>query len=200
MKSGYERLIKEGTDEWYAYKLSEFVRYYVPRAWSGPISEFDFAPYFTEVDIQVIREKGIEGLGRKVRTWYFIEAVQDFFKANPLAVKNTSVVAEKDEEKKEVPTKGFYDIPHSKSRRLAPEGALAPSVVYKNRDVVIAQKLDDYVLTHFLRHYSLWMIRNRFPRWSESNVAEYRKNGIKKNYYVPEVEKAILDFFKENPV
>jgi hypothetical protein len=67
-----------------AIKLHEHVNFYVPKGWSGPIHEFDFAPMFTVFEASELRvafERGTftEYLDTHYKKFYVKEAVREFF-------------------------------------------------------------------------------------------------------------------------
>lgn len=74
-------------DEALAIKLHEFVAYYVPKDWVGPIHEFDFAPMFLPAEATALRLAFEESKlnnefleAHNFKKWYIKAAIQDFFK------------------------------------------------------------------------------------------------------------------------
>lgn len=64
-------------------KLEEFIRYYVPKGWVGPIHEFTFAPYITEDEFEIILQGKIPD-GEKFDKWFVKAAIEDWLKQNGL--------------------------------------------------------------------------------------------------------------------
>ena len=55
-------------------ELEIFIKYYTPKGWIGPIHEFDFAPYFTDQEMDIVL-KGLIPDGEKFNKWYVIAAI-----------------------------------------------------------------------------------------------------------------------------
>jgi len=65
-------------NELIAIKLHEFIHWYVPQGWVGPIHEFAFAPHFIADQIPTIKEQVKSGT--LPYPWYITVAIIDFFK------------------------------------------------------------------------------------------------------------------------
>lgn len=62
-----------------ALYLEEFMKYYVPKGWRGQIHDFDFVPYISNEDIEIIL-KGEIPVDKKFDRWYVKEAIQEWLK------------------------------------------------------------------------------------------------------------------------
>lgn len=62
-----------------ALKLEEFIKFFKPTGWVGPIHDFDFIPYISDADIKIILE-GKFPEDMKYGKWYVKEAIASWLK------------------------------------------------------------------------------------------------------------------------
>jgi len=69
-----------------ALEIDQFVKYYVPKGWRGPIHEFVFPPMFTEEQVKVILNGGIPIDNVLVKNhWYIHEAINEWKRQHDLS-------------------------------------------------------------------------------------------------------------------
>lgn len=61
--------------------LENYIRFYVPKGWVGPIREFDYAPLISEEDFKIIMDGGIP-LDKQYDKWYVKDAINEWRKKN----------------------------------------------------------------------------------------------------------------------
>lgn len=60
-------------------KISEHIRFYVPKNWVGPIREFDFVPFISVEDAEAICSGQIPD-DKKFNKWYIKDAINDWIR------------------------------------------------------------------------------------------------------------------------
>ena len=61
--------------------VEQHIRYYKPKGWVGTIHEFDFVPYISDEDFEVIK-RGKIPQQPYAKKWYVVDAIKDWMKNN----------------------------------------------------------------------------------------------------------------------
>jgi len=59
--------------------LENYIRFYVPKGWVGPIKEFDFAPLISDEDFKIILKWKFPDKPA-YKKWYIQDAIKDWLK------------------------------------------------------------------------------------------------------------------------
>jgi hypothetical protein len=83
-------------NDFIALKLTEFIKFYQPGIWVGPIHDFAHYPYVLARDISQLRENNFifgDYRNKVYEPWYIREAITKFFEQK-LDLKNIKIFAE----------------------------------------------------------------------------------------------------------
>ena len=61
--------------------VEEYLHSYTPQGWRGPIHEFDFVPYISDEDFEIIRSGGIPDKPY-AKKWYVVAGIKDWQEKN----------------------------------------------------------------------------------------------------------------------